>query len=63
MHLPKLPRINLRIPTRDELLHRSYKGGHTAYFALVYLEGHGLYAVTGGALFLLAVLDWFLHFE
>lgn len=54
---------HFRIPSRNELLARSHKGFHTAYFALVYIEGHGLYAITGGLLFLLAVLDFFLHFE
>lgn len=57
-HLPRL-----RVPARNELLGKAHKGIHTAYFALVYIEGHGMYAMAGGSLFVLAVLDFFLHYE
>lgn len=56
-----LPRIAL--PTRNELLAKAHKSVHTAYFALVYIEGHGMYAMAGGSLFVLAIADFFLHYE
>ena len=52
-----------RIPAKHEVLHRSYKGAHTSYFMLVFIEGHGMYAMAGGLLFLLSLADFFLHFE
>lgn len=57
----KLPRFH--IPTKIELMGHSYKVGHTSYFAFVFLEGHGYYALIGGFLFVLSVLDVFFHFE
>lgn len=50
-------------PTKTILYERAHKGFHTFYFAAVAVEGHGYYAIAGGSLFLLAVLDFFLHFE
>lgn len=50
-------------PTKAILYERAHKGFHTFYFAAVAVEGHGYYAIAGGSLFLLAVLDFFLHFE
>ena len=61
MKLPKLPKF--RLITKAELLHSSYKLGHTSYFALVFVEGHTFYAIVGGFLFLLSVADYFIHFE
>jgi len=61
--LAKLRRIRFRIPAKHDLLHRSYKAGHTSYFMLVFIEGHGMYAMAGGLLFLLSLADFFLHFE
>lgn len=57
-HLPQW-----RVPTRNELLGRAHKTVHTAYFALVFVEGHGLYAMAGGSLFVLAIADFFLHYD
>ena len=56
-------RAHFRIPAKHEVLHRSYKGAHTSYFMLVFIEGHGMYAMAGGLLFLLSLADFFLHFE
>lgn len=54
--------IHFRIPDRNDLLHRAHNGIHTSYFALVFVEGHGLYAMAGGALCLLSIANFFLHF-
>lgn len=59
----KLKSARFRVPSVNECLHRSYKGMHSAYFLFVWLEGHGLYAVSGGILLGLSVADFFLHFE
>lgn len=61
--LEKIKNAKFRIPEKHEVLHRSYKAGHTSYFALVFFEGHGLYASIGGILALLCIADFFLHFE
>lgn len=54
--------IHFRIPDRNDVLHRAHNGIHTSYFALVFIEGHGLYAVTGGLLCALSIANFFLHF-
>lgn len=37
-------------------LHPSHEYTHLVYFAAVFLEGHGVYATAGGALFLIGAL-------
>lgn len=59
----KIKNVKFTIPTKHDLLHSSYKGGHTTYFLAVFIEGHGFYALTGGFLFALCILDFFIHFE
>lgn len=61
--LNKLKSARFKIPSRNDCLHRSYKGMHSAYFFFVWMEGHGLYAVSGAILLGLSVADFFLHFE
>lgn len=62
--LTKLARsAHFKVPAKHEVLHRSYKGAHTSYFMLVFLEGHGFYAIAGGLLCVLSIADFFLHFE
>ena len=61
--LRRIRLIRFRIPHRNDLLHRAHNGIHTSYFALVFIEGHGLYAVTGGMLCLLSIANFFLHFS
>lgn len=63
MKIPKITKASFRIPSRNELLAKSHKSFHTAYFAAVFVEGHGFYAATGGVLFLLAIVDFFLHYD
>lgn len=58
-----MKKVHFRIPEKHEMLHHSYKGVHTSYFALVFLEGHGFYAIAGGILFAMCIADFFLHFE
>lgn len=60
--LARIRRIRFRIPERNDVLHRAHNGIHTGYFALVFIEGHGLYAVAGGALCALSIANFFLHF-
>lgn len=55
--------IHVRKPDGHVALHKSFKGMHAVYFGAVLFEGHGIYAATGGALMVLTVLDWFVHFE
>lgn len=61
--LNRITRVRFRIPDRNDLLHRAHNGIHTSYFALVFIEGHGLYAVTGGMLCALSIANFFLHFS
>lgn len=63
MKLPRIKAISIRMPMRNELLHKSHTGIHSVYFGLVFLEGHGLYAFTGGVLCMLTILNWFLHYD
>lgn len=44
-------------------LHSTFHGTHALYFGAVFIEGHGVYAVAGGALLLMTVANWFIHFE
>ncbi len=39
---------------------RSYHTLHSVYFLFVWIEGHGLYAMAGGALFVLSCVSPFL---
>lgn len=47
--------------------HRSFKKtqevAHTVYFALVFFEGHSMYAYAAGSLFLMAVVGIITHEE
>lgn len=49
--------------TMHQLLHEGHKGVHAIYFGAVGIEGHGYYAICGGILCILAVLNIFLKFE
>lgn len=60
--LRRIRTIHFRIPDRNDVLNRAHNGIHTSYFALVFIEGHGLYAVTGGLLCALSIANFFLHF-
>ena len=49
--------------TMKQLLAKGHRGIHSLYFLAVAIEGHGFYAMAGGVLAVLAVLNVFLHFE
>ena len=49
--------------TMHQLLAKGHRGIHSLYFMAVAIEGHGYYAMCGGVLAVLAVLNVFLHFE
>lgn len=43
--------------------HISFVTGHAAYFALVFIEGHGFYAITAGLLFGLSIIGSIFHWS
>lgn len=49
-----------KIHDRRHLIHWLHDHLHTAYFAGVYIEGHGVYAKVAGILFLLAIAAVFI---
>lgn len=55
--------VAIRVPSIDDGLRHTTHGLHSVYFGSVALEGHGLYAMAGGGLLLLGVVNYFLHFE
>ena len=50
----------IRCPKARKLFHACHGATHLVYFAAVYVEGHGLYAATGGALLILGVVGIFM---
>lgn len=40
-----------------------FEGGHVMYFAAVFFEAHGSYALIGGGMAFLVVLNLWLHFS
>lgn len=59
-HMPHRPHIHVdgrRIYRRTQHL------AHLTYFALVFIEGHTVYAYTAGCLFIIGGLGMFLHEE
>lgn len=56
MHHIKVPHVTKKTAGKGfELV-------HVGYFSAVFVEAHGLYAIMGGAMALLVVLNWFFHF-
>lgn len=55
--------IRFRVPDYKNTLHHAFHGMHGVYFGSVFFEGHGLYAVAGGAMLVLLGLNYFLHFD
>lgn len=49
--------------TMHQLLAKGHRGIHSLYFMAVAVEGHGYYAMCGGVLAILSVLNVFLHFD
>lgn len=43
--------------------HGSHEGLHFAYFALAFVEGHGLYAYVAGSLFVVTIVQSCLYGE
>jgi hypothetical protein len=56
-------RCKLRPISSTSILHHVFHGMHGVYFGAVFLEAHGFYAITGGAMLVLLVLNYFLHFD
>lgn len=45
------------------LWHGTYVGGHLAYFGTVFLEGHTIYALIAGGLFVVVIVGLLLFGE
>lgn len=56
-------RVNFKMPDRNRTLHHVEHGMHSVYFGAVALEGHGIYAMAGGILFLLVIANYFFHYD
>lgn len=56
-------RIAFRVPHVDDFCRHATHGLHCSYFGAAALEGHGMYAIFAGALLVLGIADYFLHFE
>lgn len=54
----------LRLPkeARNAALRSLFKATHIGYFGAVFAEGHGFYAMLGGAMLVFVVVDLFVHF-
>lgn len=45
----------------ERIFGHAFHAAHCSYFAAVFVEGHGLYASMGGALFILSILAVIYH--
>lgn len=51
------------VTDHHKALHTGFHGTHAVYFGAALMEGHGVYAIAAGALFIFTVLNWFFPFE
>lgn len=61
--LRKIGKITSKVDVVKTIAHRAEHGLHLVYFAAVWMEGHGIYSMAGGGLFLLFGLNLLLHFD
>jgi hypothetical protein len=55
-------RLQFHKPSAHKLGAHAYVGGHLGYFISVAFEGHGYYALFGGFMFVMVLLNCFFHF-
>jgi len=58
LHKPHMPHLDCH-----KAYHRTQRAGHLLYFAMAFLEGHSMYSVTAGFLFISTAIGILLHEE
>lgn len=55
--------MKFKVPHYTDVARHTSHGIHVSYFGFAAIEGSGFYALAAGALCILGILNYFIHFE